>query len=191
MNLPNLLTFMRILAVPAIVALLYFPARGTCLAAALLFAAAAFTDFLDGHLARKWNQVTALGKLMDPLADKLLTSSTLIMLASLTADNNGGPWVPAWVVIVITAREFLITGIRSVAAERGLVMAADIFGKLKTVVQIAALIPLTLHYPWFGLDPGPLGEILLYIALLLTVFSGGNYLVQFLKFLRSGDAGQS
>ena len=188
MNLPNFLTLLRILAVPAIIALLYFPAPDTCLAATLVFCAAAFTDFLDGHLARKWNQITTLGKLMDPLADKLLTASTMIMLASLSVDNDGRSWAPAWVVIVITGREFLVTGMRALAAERGMVMAADIFGKLKTVVQIAALIPLMLHYPVWGLDPRPLGQILLYTALLLTVFSGVNYIVQFVKFLRANAA---
>lgn len=191
MNIPNWLTLMRIVAVPAIIALLYFPSRNTCMAAAIVFAAASLTDFLDGYLARKWNQVTTLGKLMDPLADKLLTLSTLVMLAAISVDNDGSSWVPAWLVIVIMAREFLVTGIRAVAAERGLVMAADIFGKLKTVFQIAALIPLTLHYPLYGLDPRLPGEILLYIALLLTVFSGGNYIAQFVHTIRSGGAVKS
>ncbi|THB63106.1 MAG: CDP-diacylglycerol--glycerol-3-phosphate 3-phosphatidyltransferase [Desulfovibrio sp.] len=185
MNLPNWLTLSRIAAVPGIVALLYFPGRTTCLLAMLLFCAASITDFLDGYIARSRNLITDLGKFLDPLADKLLMNSVMIMLCSLSKDSGGEPWIPAWVVIIIVAREFVVTGIRILAADMGVVMAADIFGKLKTVFQIAALIPLITHYPWFGFDPAPIGRILLYIALVLTMFSGANYLRQFMHHYRN------
>ncbi len=174
MNLANKITLARIATVPGILLLLHWPSPWTCLLAAVLFIGAAVTDLADGHIARSRNMVSNLGKFLDPLADKLLTLSTLVMLTSLT-DEQGAPWIPAWVVIVIMAREFLVTGLRAMAVEQGMVLAADIFGKVKTVLQCAAIVPLVLHYPLFGWNPQPLGMVLLYIALAMTVFSGVNY----------------
>ncbi len=171
-NLANRITLIRVLIVPLIIVLLYFPNKVTCLLATILFIIASVTDWLDGYVARKSNLVTSFGKFLDPLADKLLICSVLIMMVGLG-------WVEAWVCIVIIGREMLITGLRAVAADEGIVIAADKFGKLKTVMQICALIPLLLHYPWFGLDPNPIGYCALYIALALTVYSGFNYLKGF------------
>ncbi|XPV77978.1 MAG: CDP-diacylglycerol--glycerol-3-phosphate 3-phosphatidyltransferase [Desulfovibrio sp.] len=168
----NTLTMLRIGAVPFLVLLLYFPSKVVCLVAFFLFGLASVTDMLDGMIARRSGSVTALGKFLDPLADKLLICSVLIMLVHLE-------WIPTWLVIVIVSRELIVTGLRAIAAEQGKVIAADKLGKMKTVVQSMALGPLLLHYPVFGIDPVPLGMFLLYIALGLTVYSGGNYLYNF------------
>jgi len=174
MNLPNALTLLRILAVPFIVALLYFPGQTTCLFATLFFLVAIFTDLADGFLARRYNQVTNFGKFLDPLADKILIASVLIMLV----ERN---WVPAWVSIIIIVREILVTGLRAIAADKGHVIAADKYGKMKTIMQSVALVPLIFHYPMFGVDTSLLGSFLLYIAVALTVYSGWNYLYGFYR----------
>lgn len=171
-NLANKITLSRIFIVIPIVALLYFHNKVFCLLATILFILGAATDAIDGHIARKGKMVTSFGKFLDPLADKLLICSILIMFVQLG-------WVQAWITIVIICRELLVTGLRAMAADQGVVIAADRYGKAKTVVQIMALIPLTLHYPWFGFDPNPLGMVLMYAALILTVASGANYLWSF------------
>lgn len=174
LNLANKLTLARILAVPVYVLLMYFPNKGTCLAAMLVFMAAGFTDLVDGIVARRYGQVTNFGKFLDPLADKILVGSALIMLAGLG-------WAETWIVIVIIAREVTVTGLRAVAVEQGVVLAADRFGKWKTAAQMLAIVSLTLHYQWGGFDPNVLGDVALWVALLLTVYSGGNYLFNFRK----------
>ena len=171
-NQANKLTFIRILIIPVIILLLYFPSKLNCLVAMLIFIFAALTDMFDGMMARRQGVVTSMGKFLDPLADKLLINSILIMLVGLN-------WLPAWMVILIVAREILVTGIRAIAADQGVVVPADNFGKLKTVFQILAICPLLLHFPWWGIDPNPLGMLLIWIALLLTLFSGGNYVYRF------------
>lgn len=171
-NLPNSLTLARIATIPIIVVLLYFPSRLACLLAMLVFILASLTDLVDGFVARRWNIVTTVGKFLDPLADKLLIGAVLIMLVHLG-------WVEAWITIIIVSRELIVTGLRAIAADYGMIIAADSFGKLKTIMQIVALCPLTLHYSWFGIDPRPIGMACLYAALLLTVFSGGKYLYNF------------
>ena len=168
-NLANKLTLSRIFIVIPIVVLLYFQNKAFCLLATILFILGAVTDAIDGHIARKEQMVTSFGKFLDPLADKLLICSVLVMFVELG-------WVQAWITIIIICRELLVTGLRAMAAEKGVVIAADKYGKAKTIVQTMAIIPLTLHYPWFGFDPNPLGRFLLYIALILTVTSGANYL---------------
>ncbi|MDL2207326.1 CDP-diacylglycerol--glycerol-3-phosphate 3-phosphatidyltransferase [Desulfovibrio sp. OttesenSCG-928-F20] len=174
LNLPTQLTISRIFVVPLIVVLLMFPGRWTCLAAGAFFALAGFTDLIDGYLARKSNQITILGKFLDPLADKMLVSSVLIMLVQLG-------WVPGWVAVIIICRDVMVSGLRAVAAEEGIVIAADRYGKLKTVLQLMALEPLILHHPWFGIPIHEAGLALLYISLVLTVFSGYNYFVGFYR----------
>lgn len=178
LNLANMLTLARIFAVPVIVVLLYlehaFQTVVLSYASAVVFALASLTDMADGYVARRQNLITNLGKFLDPLADKLLIGSVLIMLVELG-------WVPAWIVVVIICRELAVTGMRGVAADRGVVIAADRYGKMKTIAQSMALVPLLVHYPVFGFDPVPLGMAVLYLALALTVFSGGNYLYNFYK----------
>ena len=179
-NLANQITLTRIFFVLPIIVLLHFPGQITCWLATILFIIASVTDFLDGHIARRNNLVSSLGKFLDPLADKLLICSTLIMFAGLA-------WIPTWVSIVIVARELTVTGLRAMAVDEGIVLAADKFGKIKTMMQIFAIVPLTVHYPFWGMDPQPLGNILLYIALALTVFSGINYFHSFYGYWREKE----
>ena len=180
-NLPNCLTMARILAAPIIVFFLYlemwFQFRVGSYCAFGLYFLACITDYFDGKIAREQNAITNLGKFLDPLADKLLIGSALIMLVRL-----GQGWgAPAWVVIIIICRELAVTGMRAIAAEMGEVVAADNLGKAKTLTQSLAVGFLIFHYPLFGWNPRPLGQGLLYVALVLTVISGGNYLYNFYK----------
>lgn len=169
---PNFLTIFRALAAPGIILLLYFPNRFTCFAAALLFSAAAITDYLDGYLARQRGMTSKFGKVMDPIADKILVSSTMIMLVA----RN---WIPAWVVCVILAREFLISGIRSMVSDEKQDISASSLGKYKTGFQIAALIPLLLHYDYFGLKIHVIGMFFLWCALIMTIWSGIDYVSRY------------
>jgi CDP-diacylglycerol--glycerol-3-phosphate 3-phosphatidyltransferase len=163
LNIPNVLTVLRIVAVPVIVvALLDETPNGDALAAAV-FTLAAVTDGLDGYIARRRQEVTTFGKLMDPLADKLLVVAALIALVSLDR-------LAAWVAMVIIARELAVTGLRSLAAERGLVIAASWLGKVKTALQVAAIIALII---W---NPTPVAvDVLVYVAVAATVISGADY----------------
>ncbi|PKN41903.1 MAG: CDP-diacylglycerol--glycerol-3-phosphate 3-phosphatidyltransferase [Deltaproteobacteria bacterium HGW-Deltaproteobacteria-18] len=174
MNVPNALTVFRIMAVPFIIALLYFPTPTTCLLATIFFLVAILTDLADGFWARKYNQVTNFGKFLDPLADKILIASVLIMLVELN-------WVPAWIAIIVIIRELLVTGLRAIAADKGQVIAADKYGKMKTIMQSVALVPLIYHYPFFGIDTAALGFLLLLVAVVLTLYSGWNYLYGFYR----------
>ena len=178
-NLPNCLTLTRICAAPLVVVLLYYEGPFTCFGAASLFTLASVTDMLDGHIARRDNLVTNFGKFLDPLADKVLICSVLIMLTHLK-------WISAWITIVIVCRELLVTGLRAMAADEGIVLAADKFGKWKTTLQVIAVVPLTIHYPVLGLDMHGIGLFLLYIALALTVVSGINYIYAYYRNVTPG-----
>jgi len=163
LNLPNVLTLLRVLAVPVIVvALLDETPNGDALAAGV-FALAALTDGLDGYIARRRRDVTTFGKLMDPLADKVLIIAALVSLVSLGR-------LAAWVAMVIIARELAVTGLRTVAAEQGVVIAASWLGKVKTALQVAAVFALII---W---NPAPLAvDVLVYVAVAATVISGADY----------------
>lgn len=177
-NLANQLSLLRILMAPAVIVLLYFPGRVTCCIAVLIFIFASFTDWLDGYVARRLNSVTSMGKFLDPLADKLLICSVLVMFVHLN-------WAPAWVVIVIICRELVVTGLRAMAVDEGIVLAADRFGKAKTVLQILAIIPLILHFPIMGFRIWIMGEWFLYAAMVMAVYSGVNYFVYFYKHTKT------
>jgi len=168
---PNQLTLFRIAAVPIIIILMLFPSRICTLIAGLLFSAAAITDYLDGFLARKKGQVTTLGKVMDPVADKLLVSSAFIMLTSLG-------WVPAWMACIIIGRELAVTGLRNIIAEKGEDLSASNLGKYKTGFQIAAIIPLMIHFRFLGLDVQVIGNLFLWGALVFTIWSGADYFIR-------------
>ena len=174
---PNTLIIYRIAAIPAIVILLLFPNRICTFMAAVLFSAAAITDYLDGYLARKRGLVTTFGQVMDPVADKLLVSATFIMLTALG-------WVPAWMVCVIVGREISVTGLRNIIAGNQEDVSASWLGKYKTGFQIAAAIPLVIHYPYFGVDLNAVGLFFLWGALIFTVWSGVDYFIRFRKLLR-------
>ena len=173
---PNLLTLFRIAAVPIIIILMLFPNRICVFMAALLFSAAAITDYLDGFYARKRNMVTTLGKVMDPVADKLLVSSAFIMMAALD-------WVPAWMVCIIIGRELAVTGLRNIIAGKGEDLSASNLGKYKTGFQIAAIIPLMIHYPFFGLNVQAIGNLFLWGALAFTIWSGADYFIRSRRLL--------
>jgi CDP-diacylglycerol---glycerol-3-phosphate 3-phosphatidyltransferase len=168
---PNQLTLFRIAAVPIIIILMLFPNRICTFIAGLLFSAAAITDYLDGFLARKRGLVTTLGKVMDPVADKLLVSSAFIMLTSLG-------WVPAWMACIIIGRELAVTGLRNIIAEKGEDLSASNLGKYKTGFQIAAIIPLMIHFPFLGLDVQVIGDLFLWGALIFTIWSGADYFIR-------------
>ena len=174
---PNALTLFRILAVPLIVALMYVPNRLTCLLAGLIFSAAAITDYFDGLLARQKDMVSDFGKVMDPLADKLLVASTLIMLAK-------WQWVPAWAVCIIIGRELAVTGLRNIIAQNEQDVSSSWLGKYKTGFQIAALIPLLFHYPYFTVDLNAIGMFFFWGALIFTVWSGADYFIRFRHLFR-------
>lgn len=169
-NLPNQLTIARVCAIPLFIILLLMGFR---VAATIVFLAAAFTDMLDGKIARKYNLVTNFGKLMDPLADKLLTMAAFVCLVELGD-------IPGWMVIVILGREFIITGMRQVAAAEGIVIAAGWSGKIKTVCQMVA-IPLIMLNNWpCSMLPFkfPLDQIALWAALVMTIWSGAEYIIK-------------
>jgi CDP-diacylglycerol---glycerol-3-phosphate 3-phosphatidyltransferase len=175
LNLPNVLTLLRILAVPVIVVALLDETPNGDLLAALVFALAALTDGLDGYFARSRDAVTTFGKLMDPLADKLLIVAALVALVSLDR-------LAAWVAMVIIARELAVTGLRAVAAERGVVMSASWLGKLKTILQVAAVIALIAAYPapvWV--------DVLVYVAVAVTLISGADYFLGLRRRLEERD----
>ena len=184
MNLPNKITLSRIALIPIIVVLLslrnmtgIFGANSVLIiniAAAVIFAIASLTDGIDGHIARKYNMVTDLGKFLDPIADKLLVAAAMICLVELQE-------FPAWMAIVIIAREFIVTGLRIVAIGQGIVMAAEMTGKIKTVVQIIAVLTVLFFgnngplKPLFGFS---LGWWSMLIASLFTIYSGYVYLAK-------------
>jgi CDP-diacylglycerol---glycerol-3-phosphate 3-phosphatidyltransferase len=186
LNLPNILTMVRIATIPVICMLLLSPGRRPCFWAAVFFAAASVTDWLDGYLARKMEIVTVFGKFLDPIADKLIVMAALIMI--LPYDR-----VPAWMVLVILGREIIITGLRGIASTEGIVIAASNLGKFKTIFQLVAIIGLLLHYDyrWFFSVDHPLlivnmhnvGMFYLWIATVITIWSGVDYLTKFIRVI--------
>ena len=176
MNLPNLLTLVRILMIPVFIILFVNPTPDQSLAAAVIFTLAAATDWLDGYIARRTGQVTTLGKLLDPIADKLLVLSALILLMNVDR-------VSAVVVLLIIAREVAVTGIRAIAAGEGMIIAAETTGKYKMALQVIGIILLILE----GTGLAELGNmhlagiVTLYMSLVLGYMSGGQYVWSFWK----------
>jgi len=169
---PNALTLARIAGGPIIVLLLLLPMnRWTWFLAALVFSAASITDYLDGYFARKYGQVSGFGKAMDPLADKILTACAFVMLTA-------AGMIPGWVVCIIISRELAVTGLRNILIARGEDISASIWGKWKTGFQIGALIPLLLHYQYFGIDFHALGSLVLWVAVALTIWSAVDYFIK-------------
>lgn len=171
MNLPNKLTILRTLMIPVFLFFLLTDYAGdySKWIAVVVFILASLTDFLDGHIARKYNLVTNFGKFMDPLADKLLVCSALICLIALGR-------IPAWIVIVIISREFIISGFRLIAADNGVVIAASYWGKFKTASQMVTVILLVLNIQNTVFTV--LGTVFIYISLVLTVVSLIDYIAK-------------
>ena len=180
MNLPNKLTILRVLLIPVFVVFLFgadMIGPWSVYAALAVFVIASLTDLLDGKIARKYNLVTNFGKFMDPLADKLLVTSALICFVSMGR-------MPAWVVLIIIAREFIISGFRLVASDAGVVIAASYWGKIKTTVQMITII---FMLPDFGGSTVYIIEqILIYLSLILTIVSLVDYIVKNISVLKDG-----
>jgi CDP-diacylglycerol---glycerol-3-phosphate 3-phosphatidyltransferase len=167
-NLPTKITLLRMLLVPFLLAFLIAPSRVNALMAALIFAGAALTDWLDGHLARSTKQVTTLGKLLDPIADKILLAAGLIPLVGLGR-------VPAWMAAVMLIREFAVSGLREIAAAEQVIIHASPMAKAKTVLQIVAILLLILNYQTWPLSFPTVGMGLLTLSLVLSLVSGVEY----------------
>lgn len=174
MNISNALTVSRIFMVPVIALLLIHDNLIQSVVAASIFGIAMVTDFLDGYFARKYHQESDLGKLLDPLADKFLIGTVLIMLIPLNR-------ISALIVAIIIARELAVTGLRSIAAEKKIIIAADWLGKYKTAFQCVALIPLIVHYPIMGLQFQLAGDFFIIIALFFSIWSGVDYFLSYIK----------
>lgn len=178
-TLPNLLSLFRILIIPALVYLLTFPDRISALLAASLFLFASVTDYFDGYLARRNQSVSDVGKILDPLADKLMVASALIMLAAIDRPNE--PSVPAWLVVVILARESAVTVIRGLALTEGIVMQAETLGKYKFILQAYAVVGLLIHYRYWDFDFYAAGLYFLVLSAAIALWSGINYHIQFFR----------
>jgi len=180
-NLPNLLTFARIIMIPAVLVLLNRGTPRDCIYAAIVYALAAITDALDGWLARRQGLVSVLGKFLDPLADKLIVAATLVWLVSMGR-------IPAWAVALLISREITITALRSIASTEGLVIAAGDGGKSKTALQMIGIICLIIGYPYrvhglffdFGVvDLVHIGRLLVYASLVFSLTSAVSYMSLF------------
>ncbi|MBI5815114.1 MAG: CDP-diacylglycerol--glycerol-3-phosphate 3-phosphatidyltransferase [Nitrospinae bacterium] len=180
MNLPNRITLLRIFLVPLVLVFLISPSLWSCLIAAALFGFAAATDWLDGHLARVTNQVTLLGKLLDPVADKLLVLAALVPLVELDR-------VAAWIVVVIIGREFAVSGLRAIASSQGIHIAAGACGKYKMGAEITAILLLILDFnPVFHYA----GQLAIWTAMVLAIISAIDYFGQFWNRLDTEKAGE-
>jgi CDP-diacylglycerol--glycerol-3-phosphate 3-phosphatidyltransferase len=179
-NLPNLLTMLRVVLIPLALWLIADGTPRACFWAGAVYAVSAFTDFLDGWLARRMGLISVLGKFLDPLADKLLVISSLLVMIAMD-------WVPAWAVIIIVARELSVTSLRVIAMSEGVEMAASQGGKEKAALQMIAVLLLMVHYPYeidFGIasvraDFNAVGLATLYISVFFALWSGGEYVKLF------------
>ncbi|HEX9289613.1 MAG TPA: CDP-diacylglycerol--glycerol-3-phosphate 3-phosphatidyltransferase [Anaeromyxobacteraceae bacterium] len=186
---PNIITLVRIGAIPVFLVFTYYESRLHSFIAALVYSATSATDFLDGWLARRMNLVTVIGKFLDPLADKLIAMSALVMMVHLGR-------VTAWIVIVVMAREFAVTGLRTIAMSEGIVIAAGQEGKYKTALQLVAIVFLLLHYAYpidfivgtAVVDANRVGTVLLYISVFFSVWSAWNYFAGFVDAVYAKDA---
>jgi len=186
---PNIITLVRIAAIPVFLVFTYFESRENSFIAALVYSITAATDFLDGWLARRLNLVTVIGKFLDPLADKLIAMAALVMLVHLGR-------VAAWVVIVLMARDFAVNGLRTIAMSEGIVIAAGKEGKYKTAVQLVGIVFLLLHYTYpidflvgtAVVDANRVGTALLYISVFFSVWSAWKYFAGFVDAVYRKDA---
>ena len=171
MTISNKLTIFRIVLVPFFVWFMLADFQNANIYAVIIFALASFTDYLDGYLARSRNEVTNFGKFADPIADKILVVSALVCLVERAL-------IPSWAVIIIIAREFIVSGLRMSAAAQNIVIAADKFGKMKTVVQMISIILLIIGISVQSINNYYVPQILFYFSVVLTVFSGCSYIIK-------------
>jgi CDP-diacylglycerol--glycerol-3-phosphate 3-phosphatidyltransferase len=170
LNIPNLLSLSRILSVPVFIILMLEPSPVRALIAGIVFSLASATDWLDGYLARKWGQVTKVGKLLDPIADKILIMAALVTLVEIQSDV-----VHSWMAIVIIGREFAVTGLRAIAAGDGIVIPAETVGKYKVGAQITTVLSLLLYQYSYKEWLKQLGWFALWVAIILAVYSAVRY----------------
>jgi CDP-diacylglycerol--glycerol-3-phosphate 3-phosphatidyltransferase len=182
--LPNILSLVRIALIPLLVYCLTDAQPWSSALATLIFFVASLTDFFDGYIARLQGHTTTLGKLLDPLADKLIVAAALIMLAA--ADRF--PRVPAWLVVIIIGRELAVTGLRGIASGEGVILHAEELGKYKMLCQIFALHGLLLHYSYLHINFHLLGMYFLWISLVLGVWSGIDYHIKVVRQLMAKHA---
>jgi CDP-diacylglycerol--glycerol-3-phosphate 3-phosphatidyltransferase len=173
-NLPNTITLMRISVVPFLFILLSNPGEFWSLIIAILFVIASITDFFDGYIARKYHMITTMGKFLDPIADKIIVNTAMILMIPIGR-------IPAWIVAITIIRDLIVDVIRSIASSEGLYIQASILGKQKTVTQIIAVTALMIHYSIFGINAHIVGTVVLYIALFLTIYSGVDYFITLYK----------
>jgi CDP-diacylglycerol--glycerol-3-phosphate 3-phosphatidyltransferase len=171
LNLPNSITLLRIGVVPFLFILLAEPGPFWSLIIAVLFVIASITDFFDGYFARKYQMITTMGKFLDPIADKIIVNTAMILLIPIGR-------IPAWIVAITIIRDLIVDVIRSIASSEGIYIQASILGKQKTVAQIIAVTALIIHYPFLGLNSHLIGIAILYIAFFLTIYSGIDYLTR-------------
>lgn len=184
--LPNILTMFRVAIIPVVLVYVDNGSRTRSIVACLLFAASAITDFLDGYLARRQQQVSLLGKFLDPLADKILVMATLVWMVPLGR-------IAPWVVILLLAREMSITALRSIAAAEGLIIAAGRMGKDKTALQMIGISCLIIHFPYpilglgFSVDFHLVGLAAVYLSLVLSLTSAFEYVQMFVRAVNASD----
>jgi CDP-diacylglycerol--glycerol-3-phosphate 3-phosphatidyltransferase len=174
LNLPNAITMLRISIIPVLFLLLLSPGPTDSLIIACIFVVAALTDMLDGYIARRYQIVTTMGKFLDPIADKLIVNTAMILMIPLGR-------IPAWIVAVIIIRDFTVDGIRTIASSEGVIIQSSRLAKQKTLCQVFAVTALMIHYPFLGADAHLVGIVILYVALFLTLYSGLDYLMRFFK----------
>lgn len=180
LNLPNTITMLRIGIIPVLFLLLLSPGPAGSLILAGIFVAASLTDILDGYIARRYRIVTTMGKFLDPIADKLVVNTAMILMIPLGR-------IPAWIVAVIIIRDFAVDGIRTIASSEGIIIQASPLAKRKTLCQIVAVTALMIHYPFLGADAHLVGIVILYVALFLTLYSGLDYLIRFCREIVQKD----
>jgi CDP-diacylglycerol--glycerol-3-phosphate 3-phosphatidyltransferase len=165
---------LRVGIIPVLFLLLFNPGRIWSFVIALLFIMAALTDLLDGYIARKYKIVTNIGKFLDPIVDKLIVNTAMILMIPIGR-------IPAWIVSIIIIRDFVVDGIRTIATSEGMIIEASKLGKRKTLCQIFAVSALMIHYPFIGADAHMVGMVILFIALGLTIHSGVDYMLKFYR----------
>jgi CDP-diacylglycerol---glycerol-3-phosphate 3-phosphatidyltransferase len=180
MTPPNVVTLFRIATAPLLIWILMHTSPEASWLAAGVFFIASVSDYFDGYLARSYDSVTTLGKFLDPMADKLVVTTALIMLAGMART----PHVPAWMVVVLVSREIMVTGLRAVAAAEGLIVGAEELGKYKMALQAIAIHGLLVHYTYLHVDFFAAGMFILWLAMAVSVWSGVDYYVRVVKALR-------
>src|SRR5271168_282495 len=177
MTPPNIVTLFRIATAPFLIWIMMYTSPAASWLAAGVFFVATISDFFDGYLARSYDAVSTLGKFLDPMADKLIVMTALIMLTGMARM----PHVPAWMVIVLVSREIMVTGLRAVAAAEGLIVAAEELGKYKMVLQSIAIHGLLIHYTYLHVDCFAVGMFILWIAMAVSMWSGIDYYVRVVR----------